>query len=303
MSDNKEIIENNEEVLSKDVISKEDFESTSNKAKKEKKPAIGSSLESLTKDKGRIIKISLVVIAILIMGVLLFSPPFRVKEYRIEGNYQISDDEIASIMELQTGRHIFLGFGKGIDRLMSYTPYITDVKISRKIPSIITITVVERQKVAYIASPDGYIAIDNQGVVVEFEDNTQGNKTPLLHGIVINEATLGEKIDISNETDFQKVITILGTVLNSDQGAISVSDYSFYENLIEIRILPSGYIFLTINLPNNSSLVVKLDSIEKIVEDMNWLTTALNNNSLNDLPDGVLDMTGEEYIYRPYEEE
>ena len=59
-------------------------------------------------------------------------------------------------------------------------------------------------------------------------------------------------------------------------------------------------IFMTITLPNGSTLQVKLADVETISDDMHWLIFAIEEGVLNDLPDGSLDMTDDNRIYRQY---
>ena len=65
-------------------------------------------------------------------------------------------------------------------------------------------------------------------------------------------------------------------------------------------MMPNGTFFLTITLPNGSSLQVKLNDIESISDDMNWLVFSIEDGVFNDFPDGALDMTGERPIYNEY---
>ena len=255
----------------------------------------------------------LAVIALLI-GIWSFfcMPFFRIKTINIEGNIVLSDEYILERAGIKYDEHLFsnvsgdlfdilsLDYGNLEDELEASTPYIKNIEISVSFPSTINIEVTERNKVAYIRMPDGYAAIDEEGIVIELmtlDDSVEGHA--VITGLDITYARLLEPIGIENSKQYQKAIIILGAILASDING-EQSDYNMFDNVQELRMLPSGEIFLTIVLPNNSTLLVKMDSVETINEDMTWLRFAILEGSIAVLPDGSLDLTGEEYIYRPY---
>lgn len=255
----------------------------------------------------------LAVIALLI-GIWSFfcMPFFRIKTINIEGNIVLSDEYILERAGIKYDEHLFsnvsgdlfdilrLDYGNLEDELEASTPYIKNIEISVSFPSTINIEVTERNKVAYIRMPDGYAAIDEEGIVIELmtlDDSVEGHA--VITGLDITYARLLEPIGIENSKQYQKAIIILGAILASDTNG-EQSDYNMFDNVQELRMLPSGEIFLTIVLPNNSTLLVKMDSVETINEDMTWLRFAILEGSIAVLPDGSLDLTGEEYIYRPY---
>lgn len=256
----------------------------------------------------------LAVIALLI-GIWSFfcMPFFRIKTINIEGNIVLSDEYILERAGIKYDEHLFsnvsgdlfdilsLDYGNLEDELEASTPYIKNIEISVSFPSTINIEVTERNKVAYIRMPDGYAAIDEEGIVIELmtlDDSVEGHA--VITGLDITYARLLEPIGIENSKQYQKAIIILGAILASDING-EQSDYNMFDNVQELRMLPSGEIFLTIVLPNNSTLLVKMDSVETINEDMTWLRFAILEGSIAVLPDGSLDLTGEEYIYRPYD--
>ncbi|MBQ4191624.1 MAG: hypothetical protein II641_07270, partial [Clostridiales bacterium] len=113
-------------------------------------------------------------------------------------------------------------------------------------------------------------------------------------------AKLGEKLTIKNINGFKKAIIILGAILNADNASVGGS-YNMFENTSEVRILPSGFIFLTIYSPSGNMVQIKLNNMDSIDDDMAWLLYAFNANAFDQVTSsGALDMTGDEYIYREY---
>ena len=258
----------------------------------------------------------LILLAIAIIEIalgILFLPFFRVRTVVVEGNIVLSEERLLSDAGIKYGSHLFSGvggnpldiimmdYGKTEKRMMAEDPYIKDIRITVKFPSTIKITVKERNKVAYIKMPDGYAAIDDEGTVIELATlEKDGLSHAVICGLDVSGAVLGEKIDIKDDSDYNKALVILGAIINADQSGVQ-GEYMLFENVREIRIIPGGNTFLTVILPSGSELQVKLKDMDTIIENMSWLRYAVISDAFEGFPDGALDMTGERIIYRKYE--
>ena len=244
---------------------------------------------------------------------VMFLPAFRVKTVNIEGNVVLSDEEILAMTGLEYNAHLMSGvsgnildylslnYGKTAEEIMAKNPYVESITITIKIPSTVEIQVKERQKIAYIKTADGYLAIDRDGIVLELSSaDNASDVRPVICGMQIDSAKLGEKLTIKNINGFKKAIIVLGAILNADNASVG-GDYNMFENTSEVRILPSGYIFLTIYSPSGNMVQIKLNNMDSIDDDMAWLLYAFNANAFDQVTSsGALDMTGDEYIYREY---
>ncbi len=281
---------------------------------KEESLPLNDALEFVVKHR-KILVYALIGVLLLSFILFLFlSPRFRVSKISIEGNYVLTDEEIINMIGVNYGDHIYKGvngnildiirldYGKTENSIISRYPYVEDIKIHAVFPSAVSVTVKERARVACIRLNDGFATVDTNGIVVELSLSNDGIEryNPVICGLEINHVMLGEKIEIADEDDYQKAVIILGAVLAADVNNTFADDYSFYESLREIRIIPSGMIYLTFKLPSETFLQVKLQSVESINDDMNWLVQRIRENAFDNLIDGALDMTGEEYIYRQY---
>ena len=244
---------------------------------------------------------------------ILFLPAFRVKTVNIEGNVVLSDEEILSMTGLSYGDHILSGvsgnifdllslnYGKTEQAIMEKNPYVESITISVKIPSTINIEIKERQKIAYIKTADGYLAIDRDGIVLELSSADNASEVrPVICGMEIDSAVLGEKLTIKNMNAFKKAIIVMGAILNADNASVG-GDYRLFANTSEVRILPSGYIFLTIYSRSGNMVQIKLNNLDSIDEDMAWLLYLFNANAFDQVTSsGSFDMTRDEYIYQEY---
>lgn len=242
--------------------------------------------------------IGVTVLTIILM--IAFNPMFRIEKIKVEGNYALSDDEVIEATGLDYHDHILRILGVNVSEITASNPYIRKISVTLDFPSGVNIKIEERKKIAYVRYADGYFAIDSEGTVLELSSTDSEEAHPLLCGLDIDSVVLGQTLNFDGNTRFQKLIIVLGAALEADQNSDD-PDYSFFDNVQEIRILPSGMIFMTITLPNGSSLQVKLNDIETIADDMHWLVFVIEEGKLNDLPDGALDMTGEQPIYSEYD--
>ena len=253
-------------------------------------------------------------LALVVMVVLIiFLPAFRVRIAHVEGNVVISDQQLLREAGLEYDAHLMSGisgnifdilrldYGKTEERIKKENPYIEDIRITIRLPSTVDITVKERSKVCYIKTPDGYAALDKDGIVLELSSFESGRKVqPVICGLNIKYLELGRKIKISNINDYKKSIIVLGAILAADNASIG-DDYSMFENTSEVRVLPSGYIFLTVYSPSGSLIQIKLNSLESISDDMAWLLYAINSDTFEKIAvDGALDLTNDEFIFREY---
>ena len=257
--------------------------------------------------------IGLAVVAVVMVSLVMFLPAFRVRQTHIEGNVVLTEQEILQEVGLEYDAHLMSGvsgnifdiirldYGKTEARIKKENPYIEDIRITIKLPSTVEIKIKERSKVCYVRTPDGYAALDRDGIVLELS-SFDSNKTvqPVICGLNITSAELGKHIKISNMNDYKKSIIILGAMLAADNASVG-GDYSMFENTSEVRILPSGYIFLTIYSPSGNLIQIKLDSLDSISDDMAWLLYLFNSDRLDKVSvDGVLDMTDDDPIFREY---
>ncbi len=250
------------------------------------------------------------VIFVTLVLLFLFLPIFRVRSVTIEGNVELSDQEVLDEVGLKYNAHLMSGvsgnlldilsfnYGKTEERIRNENPYISDISISIKIPSEVRITIKERVKIAYVSTPDGYIALDRYGTVLELDSGKSNRKvSPVVYGISVDSAKLGEKVVVRDENSYKKAIVVLGAILAADNATIG-DKFNMFEHTTEVRIIPSGYIFLTIYTASGKPVQVKLNKTDKINDKMAKLLYLFNSNAFDQVTiKGTLDMTGDEFIF------
>ncbi len=245
---------------------------------------------------GALLAVSLVIF----IWSVIFHPSMRIQSIDVVGNYELSDEQIMDALDIHVGDHILKFTLLKAMALAKSTPYIENVSVRINFPSSLTINVNERHKLAYIKVPDGYIAIDEFGMILEFTTFETEDVHPVLCGLELNNVVVGSYTEVTDSLAFRKMILVLGAVLDADRNSNHDDGYYFYDSVREVRAISSGLIFLTIELPDGTILQVKLAGIEHIADDMQWLLYAIRGDAFEGLPAGSLDMTEEEKIYRAY---
>jgi cell division septal protein FtsQ len=280
-----------------------------------KEPEEVKSLSEIIPLSGKSIVAICLALAVVVMVVLvMFLPAFRVRNTSVEGNVVLTDQEILKAVGLEYDAHLMSGvsgnildilrldYGKTEQRIKKENPYVEDIRITIKLPSTVDIKVKERSKICYVRTPDGYAALDKDGIVLELSSFDSGrNVRPVICGLNVKYAELGKKIKIDNMNDYKKSIIVLGAILAADNASVG-GDYSMFEHTSEVRILPSGYIFLTIYSPSGTLIQIKLNGTDSIGDKMAWLLYLFNADAFDKITvDGALDMTGDEYIFDEYD--
>jgi len=262
---------------------------------------------------GRRVVLFSVLFAILLAAILIVTlPQFYIKQIDVVGCNEISKEALLSSSGLAVGEHLFHNLGGGIIQLFTLRygniekelssdyPYINDIKIRIVFPSKVLLTIDERQKIGYAELPDGYAVIDTEGVVVELSEGAAPSGVPLMEGLPVRSSALGEKIDMTEGKGLNTCITILNAILAADENKSKNSDFSLMKCVRSVRSLQGSTTFLTLILPSTQKeFLIRIGSLKNITADMSWLRYAAEQNKFDSVGDGVLDMSGEEYTFRP----
>ena len=189
----------------------------------------GKEIYMPPKELGGITVICLAIAIIAVVLLVLFLPAFRVRNAHVEGNVVMTDQQVLRELKLEYNSHLMggvsgnildiirLDYGKTEERIKRENPYIEDIRVSVKLPSTVDVQVEERMKVCYIRTPDGYAALDKDGIVLELTSfDAKKSVRPVICGLNVTYAELGKQVKISNMNDYKKAIIVLGAILAAD---------------------------------------------------------------------------------------
>ena len=126
--------------------------------------------------------------AIIILAVLaiLLCPWFDIKTKEVSGAEDISKQDIIKQAHLEAGNiNIFAFNSRKAKKDLLKNPYIKDVKIKRKLPDTVIISVTQSQIRGYVPYLKSYLYIDDDGIVIDVKDSYT-KPSPVVVGLDFN---------------------------------------------------------------------------------------------------------------------
>jgi len=193
----------------------------------------------------------------------MLSPIFNLTEIKINGNAVISNEQLISLSEIKIGENIYKINKNNIINKIKQNPYVENVIVKRKVPSIIEIDIKERQATYMLEYANGYAYINNQGFMLEITDIKIDK--PVIIGIL----TEAESIKPGNrlvEEDLIKLETVLKIMesanSNEIESLITKIDISDKNNYI-LHMETEGK---TVRFGDEKDINTKILYIKEIIE-------------------------------------
>jgi cell division protein FtsQ len=92
---------------------------------------------------------------------------FQISGVDVRGAHQLDEANLKKIVGAFTGENIFRADLDAAVRRAQANPWIKDVRINRRLPNRISMTITERLPYALLDTASGRFLIDNEGVVIE----------------------------------------------------------------------------------------------------------------------------------------
>jgi len=144
---------------------------------------------------------------LLIAFILLKSPLFEIRYLEVKGNNRVSKEEILGLSGINLGDNIFKTDFKKSCAEIKKLPLIKDVNIKRFLPARVVIEIEERYPVGVLATENGFIVVDAEGVyLLETHNNLQ---LPIITGVNAKLPAPGCQIDAGGLDTALAVITQL----------------------------------------------------------------------------------------------
>ena len=95
------------------------------------------------------------------------SPLFNLSEVQVLNNEKLSSESIVSLSELNIGENIYKVTKRKLVNKIKQNAYVESVKVERKLPNRIAITIKERKTTFMLEYANSYVYINNQGYILE----------------------------------------------------------------------------------------------------------------------------------------
>ncbi len=198
---------------------------------------------------------------ILIIVLLLLSPVFNISKITVENNVRVSADEIISLSGIKLGDNTFKYINFDMIEKIKENPYIEDVKITRKYPDEIIISVTERTAEFCLKLGESYIYIDNQGYIVEITSEDYGVPEIIGFKTEIMNDSLGNRLIEEDLNEFGKIIGVYDSIKNNGI-ADKVISFTIEDDRLVIGLVEDKVAYLE----NFTNINIKILSLKVILE-------------------------------------
>lgn len=182
-----------------------DKQNTRNRTTKKKKKR---------KKKRYLLKFTLLVLILTGLYQFLSSSLFDVQQITVVDNSYFTPEQIIELAEARTGENLFVAdTGAMKDKLLA-EPYIKNVKIQRKLPGTIVITLEERREAAAVPNGGKFLLIDPDGMILR-ETGSEPALT-IIHGLTLSSRTPGTPLSAEENALLADALTMLKAVEESE---------------------------------------------------------------------------------------
>lgn len=215
---------------------------------------------------GRFLRKLMMVVSLfiaLIIGVMVF---FKVETITVVGNQVYTQDEIIAVSGIEAGDALF-GLNKFsiMQTLLSDLPYLTEVNITRNLPSGITINTAEGYGVASLYHNQQWWLVNSKGKLLERGDETLVAEVPQIIGLTPLAPGEGTIIAVSQEESGKLTQLLLLLESLDNRGMLEgVTEFIDLSADNEIRF---GYgSELTVVVPLYDTFTTTLFALERVLQ-------------------------------------
>lgn len=195
--------------------------------------------------------------AVIVAIVLCLTVLFQITSIDVSGTTRYKASDIIDISGLHKGENLFLADTNGAEqKIQANFPYLSEVKVSRRLPARITIAV-EDATIACVADWNGkYLLLDPTGKVLEVADQASGD-VPVCEGLKVKSATVGKAVVLSDQSQLTLFSQVAQAVKDSGLSTTTSIDIS---DPYELKVICKNKVGnqMTLKLGNANYLSKKL---------------------------------------------
>lgn len=223
---------------------------------------------------------TLAVIGFVLAGITVF---FRLENYEITGSTRYGRTDIIVATGLEKGDNLYFFNKFSIqEEMLSKLPYIGEVRLTRKLPKTLVITIRETDAAAAVKDGGSYILVDAEGKVLE--RTSEPGSAAVVTGVELTDIRLGGQVKTVLPRQ-EKTLTELLSVLAS-HGLIDRVSSVALEGAYSVTLTYMEKIEVRLGFDDGKT--------ERKIRALGEVLAALPGDTA-----GVLDMTGEDYRFVP----
>jgi cell division protein FtsQ len=246
----------------------------------------------LKKDKNKIKRKTSVVIFVTIFSFALLgyifinTENFTVRDIKIFGQNVLDKETIIKSANIELDKNIFTYNIGQIEKKLEQNPYIKNVDVKRKLPNELIFNIVEIRETAIIPYMGSFAYIDNNGIILKLDDEITNDYIPIVNGINLEDAIIGEKLDTGDKKLSSDIINLLNDC--------SKNDISSEIQKVQINNKKD------ITIYTKRGIVVDFGEIKNINYKFSSLNQVLTDLQTKGISSGTVDLSYNKYaIYKP----
>lgn len=214
--------------------------------------------------RGRFKYVVLLFIICIFMAFFLSSSFFQIKFIAVNGNNNVTREEIIKLSSIYYGENIFRINKRNSMKSIFQNPYVKMIKINRVMPNRVVIEIIEREIMAYVPYVGSYLNIDEEGMILEINPAITLIDLPVVKGLKFETFKVGEVLDIENEEQFSTTILLIKEIKNA--GMLNLISEIDVTDLSNIRLkIKEG---IKANLGGADNIYYKISFSKSIIEDV-----------------------------------
>lgn len=220
--------------------------------------------------------IALMILAVLTCAGFLGYKIFKVQRIVVSGNRLFASEEVIALSGIQKGDNLFAVRESTVKKGVEAEPYLTLVKMERRWPSTIALTVTEREAVAAVAYDGQYLIVGDDGTVLRMQSDPQDYI--IANGMGVTAAAKGAKMQ--GPTTYQiHVMSLLSSQIRSSTCKASIEH-------MDIRDPASIVLYA------RCGIAIRLGTEENLAQKFVWIQTLLPRLEAEGKRYGTLDVSG-----------
>lgn len=193
---------------------------------------------------------------------------FKISAITVVGGKKYTDQEIIDASGLETDSSIlFVNMGGAEVRIKNALPYVDSVKVTRRLPGTVIITVTEIDPAAYFTSGGSVWLMDVNGRLLEETDGLGASEVTEIRGIAPESPEVNKPLSLgsSESVRLRCLLNIMKTLDKWDR--LKLTEWVDVSNLASVSFYCNGYRINVHQADDLEDLEAKFKLLEEFFTD------------------------------------
>lgn len=180
--------------------------------------------------------------------VLSLTVLFKITDVDVAGSSRYSQEQIVEASGIRTGDNLFrFRTGQAAETIRQKLPYLGTVRVSRKFPARVLISVQEEKIWGAVKTGGRYVILGESGRALESAPSPPKNCTE-LRGLSVKEAKVGSAVKFADTDQLELCKSIMGAIQKSGVSKVTAVDFS---QKARIRFVYDGRVTVDLGVPTD----------------------------------------------------